>query len=871
MIFIKELTKKYKSKNRRICTALDKVSLTLPDSGMVFIIGKSGSGKSTLLNMIGGLDGFDSGAIVADGNDLSSFKDRDFYKYRASYVGFIFQDYHLIDELTVEENVRLEAEIANVNDIDIATALRSVDLAGYGQRYPDELSGGQKQRVAIARALIKAPKVILCDEPTGNLDNNTSTQIMDLLKDISKDRLVLIVSHNMPDAEKYADRIIELSDGRVISDITRRDGYTNDLSLSDGILTLPYNHNLTEDEAERVFADITSGRARGLRQNDGGYVVTEDIPDSGKRISLSSSRMRMGTIGKLFSSFTKVGRLRTATTALISAVMVVLLIIFQSFLMFSGSDAIMQSLGSDGSGTIVLKKDKYFDEYGNVNQTKIYRVSESDLEKIDQLNGGEARTFLLYNYAIPVNLTNRPSMVEMERSFSFLFGSKHIYSAQMPGTLVCDVEYLTKQFGVDGELNVLAGDINNSLGGAGVIITDYMADAMMLFNPLVFHSYDDVICTIIDDSSHKWGDIVAVIDTGYKAKYADIIRMVAENTDLDKTGLDLLDKDVVIDLIDDIKTNLSIGYSINPDFFSEAVKEENKNYARMVGTVLICDGGGSTVLEIGTTVSENYAGVNLADGEILLSVNAMRELFPEISNDMFTFPQTLTVEQYEYPNGGGELLYHKTFTIVGVSNYITLSEKDFEEFKGIDIIPYSVYIDTPMNPTEIIDGMEESYFTWNSTEGTAITLLNKSVNMFFDLFRLIEIMILAMTVVFIVSYSIRSVKSNYYQIGVIKAIGGRGSDIAKIYVAQNLLLSVCISVLTYLGALLFIDMANDILITSFTAITGAGVGNISIISFDGTLVLTAIGATMLLGLLSTAAPLIVLNNIKPINIIKAKE
>ena len=134
MIFIKDLTKKYKSKNRRICTALNKVSLTLPDSGMVFIIGKSGSGKSTLLNMIGGLDGFDSGAIVADGNDLSSFKDRDFYKYRASYVGFIFQDYHLIDELTVEENVRLEAEIANVNDIDIATALRSVDLAGYGQR-----------------------------------------------------------------------------------------------------------------------------------------------------------------------------------------------------------------------------------------------------------------------------------------------------------------------------------------------------------------------------------------------------------------------------------------------------------------------------------------------------------------------------------------------------------------------------------------------------------------------------------------------------------------------------------------------------------------------------------------------------------------
>ena len=223
MIRIKDLTKKYKSKNKRVCTALDKVSLTLPDSGMIFIIGKSGSGKSTLLNMIGGLDGFDGGEIIAGGNNLSKFKDRDFYKYRASYVGFIFQDYHLIEELTVSENIRLEAEIANEDNIDLDSALKSVDLEGYGQRYPDELSGGQKQRVAIARALIKSPKVILCDEPTGNLDKNTSTQIMDLLKDISRERLVLIVSHNMPDAEKYADRIIELSDGHIISDLTKED------------------------------------------------------------------------------------------------------------------------------------------------------------------------------------------------------------------------------------------------------------------------------------------------------------------------------------------------------------------------------------------------------------------------------------------------------------------------------------------------------------------------------------------------------------------------------------------------------------------------------------------------------------------------
>ena len=176
------------------------------------------------------------------------------------------------------------------------------------------------------------------------------------------------------------------------------------------------------------------------------------------------------------------------------------------------------------------------------------------------------------------------------------------------------------------------------------------------------------------------------------------------------------DKDVIIDLVDDIKTNLSIGYSINPDFFDEAVKEESKNYARMSDIILSCEGGDSTVLDSGTTVSENYAGVDLDDGEILLSAKALRELFPEISNDMFTFPQKLTVEKYEYPNGKGKLIYSKTFTVVGMASYITLSEEEFEEYKAIDIIPYSVYVDSPNNPSAIIDGMEENYFTWNSTK-----------------------------------------------------------------------------------------------------------------------------------------------------------
>ena len=284
MIVIKNLVKKYRSKNRRICTALNKVNITLPDTGMIFIIGKSGSGKSTLLNMIGGLDSFNSGAIIADGNDISKFKPKDFYKYRASYASFIFQDYHLIEELTIKENVKLALEIEGEKGSDISASLAAVDLAGYDDRFPDELSGGQKQRVAIARAIVKSPRVILCDEPTGNLDKNTSTQILDLLKNISKERLVLIVSHNMQDAEKYGDRIIELADGSIISDLTRKPGYENKFSLTNGVLTLPYNRNLTTEELDLLNQEAKKRAIELYQQNDGGYENTTLQYSPGSRV-----------------------------------------------------------------------------------------------------------------------------------------------------------------------------------------------------------------------------------------------------------------------------------------------------------------------------------------------------------------------------------------------------------------------------------------------------------------------------------------------------------------------------------------------------------------------------------------------------------
>ncbi|MCM1295570.1 MAG: ABC transporter ATP-binding protein/permease [Muribaculaceae bacterium] len=206
---------------------------------MVFVLGKSGSGKSTLLNLIGGLDFADSGEIVIDGKSSKDFKPSDYDAYRNTYIGFVFQEYNVINEFTVGENVSLALELQSQKDNKqrVEDILKEVELEGYADRKPNELSGGQKQRVAIARAIVKNPKIIMADEPTGALDSETGKAIFDTLKRLSQDRLVIVVSHDREFAETYGDRIIELADGQVISDEVKNTqsqdnttSATNDLS-----------------------------------------------------------------------------------------------------------------------------------------------------------------------------------------------------------------------------------------------------------------------------------------------------------------------------------------------------------------------------------------------------------------------------------------------------------------------------------------------------------------------------------------------------------------------------------------------------------------------------------------------------------------
>ncbi len=221
MLQIKNIHKQYKTGNL-IQKALDGVSLNLRDNEFVAILGPSGSGKTTLLNIIGGLDRYDQGDLIINGISTKRYKDRDWDSYRNHTIGFVFQSYNLIPHQTVLSNVELALTISGISKAErrerAKKALEQVGLGNQGHKKPNQMSGGQMQRVAIARALVNDPDILLADEPTGALDSDTSVQVMELLKEVAKDRLVVMVTHNPELAQDYATRIVELKDGTIRSD-----------------------------------------------------------------------------------------------------------------------------------------------------------------------------------------------------------------------------------------------------------------------------------------------------------------------------------------------------------------------------------------------------------------------------------------------------------------------------------------------------------------------------------------------------------------------------------------------------------------------------------------------------------------------------
>lgn len=402
MLETKELYKVYKPKKGVAVTAINKISLKFPEKGMIFLLGKSGSGKSTLLNLLGGLDKYDSGEIIIKGVSSKDFNQQHFDSYRNTYVGFIFQEYNILDEFSVGANIALALELQGkkATDEEINHILKEVDLDGYGNRKPNELSGGQKQRVAIARALVKNPEIIMADEPTGALDSNTGRQVFDTLKKLSQNKLIIIVSHDREFSELYADRIIELSDGNVISDVeidaqADEEEKKGNLRYQGATIELAPGYHLTEEDraAINAYIDRITDSNLNLKLTGNGMAAKKFIPTNqdsikqqdGSSFQLIKSKLPLKSAFKIGASGLKYKKFRLVMTILLSCISFGLFGLADTFGSYKHIDACTNSLIDTGVDYVSLvkaiKQGEGINSYYNSRNTSITKEELEEIEK----------------------------------------------------------------------------------------------------------------------------------------------------------------------------------------------------------------------------------------------------------------------------------------------------------------------------------------------------------------------------------------------------------------------------------------------------------------------------------------------------------
>ena len=566
MIRINNLTKIYKSKRRSRCKALDNINLTLPNKGLVFVLGKSGSGKSTLLNLIGGLDNITKGSIIVDGNNISYFNEKEFCDYRNTHIGFIFQDYHLIDELTVYENIVLSLNLRRIEDRGLVrNALKRVDLSGYEDRYPGELSGGERQRVAIARAIVKKPRIILADEPTGNLDTNTSSQIINLLKELSKECLILIVSHNVNDAYSYSDRIIELSKGRVIKDQSKNPMYPESVVYNQNTLFYPKDTSLNDNDINVINYNLSKNNIKQVVKLDNKYTPTLNQYIRNDKVEIVHKNLSFCNGMILTFKFLKNKIIKIFTSSFMVSAIMIILALSQTIISFNANEMLTKELKSLGMNSVYVEKHVNTDEREVLGQYYYYEVNDDDKEKLENSGVDMDKVYPVLSYTIPITLNHQYA------GFYYNNFTSKLYLSETKGTMIVDENFFIEKIGCL-EYSAISDDIRES----GVFITDFVADSILQLNYAYNElSYEDILGEYsVYNTNGTRGYINGIIKTDYKEKYDDFLKEVTGNkvSSISKYYHDQR----FLALSNDIFDYLGFSYSFNNNFIDD-VKNNPEN------------------------------------------------------------------------------------------------------------------------------------------------------------------------------------------------------------------------------------------------------------------------------------------------------
>ena len=871
MIRVENLKKVYNAKKDKPCTALRGVSFTLPERGMVFVVGKSGSGKSTLLKLLGGLDSVTDGDVIVGGKRFSEFTEADYDEYRNNFVGFVFQDFCLIESMTVFENAKLSLDLCGAeSDEAVNEALRVVDLSDLAGRYPKELSGGQQQRVALARALVKKQSLILADEPTGNLDQRTAKQVLDYLKELSAERLVVIVSHNADDADKYADRIIELADGLVVRDVSRCDEAWDSVIVGNRI-NIPTKRRLTEDELIRINDAVKSGDAV-ITQNPDDFAPTEQPSAEGEApYQPTESKLAFKNQLRLSKILFKGNRIHAAVTVLAVSVLLILLSLCRVFVSFDGKELIHESVTSDTSYSFSLFKGyRTKEEPGTVQTDCLVEITDADIQRFYD-EGYEGKVYKLYNVSLAM-LYNDWNTLEEGEHISYA-DVKSPYINLAGGVLECDEEFLAGIYGEGGEITVLAGDINEDTPRA-VIITDYFADCILKYIPTL-KTYGD----IIGDGAIGYTkfDVKAIVKTGYAERYASLIaefERIAKLGDGRDEELEKLKKDDrFIDFYEEVKDYLSLGYYFGTDYAEkDAAYVQSRGGSSFDNLYLTLNGQRIKGKQWAYAPSEE-----LADGEIQISLWMYNDIFgtrynsDEIRN-YFT-PFTLTLSDYPFHNAEGEPTFEKTFKVTGISyGPVLMSYRSYLELYETHLYAYGVYFDNTVSAATVFVNMENGNFFLGDEYYKTIYTIMDIVSIFSDFFLLLYLGLIVVSALILVAFARRSIKRRMYEIGILRALGCKNKTVAGIFMLNIALVSLIIALISIISVRILDPVLNSTLIENLSVMLDVAlIKDLRILQFSLLSAAIDVITILLLGFLCALGVFLSCRKIKPISIIQNGE
>lgn len=843
--------------------ALKDLNLVLPDRGLVFVLGKSGSGKSTFLNLIGGLDRVSSGQIIVDGNDISRFTETRFTDYRNDCIGFVFQDHHLIDDLTVYQNVRLALDLRRVKDSgEVSAALAQVGLAGYEERYPRELSGGERQRVAIARAIVKRPRIILADEPTGNLDGKNAAEVMRIMRKMSKECLVLTVSHDTAAVHANADRIIELENGEIISDVTKNPDYADKAVLQGETVCIPADRMINEEDIDFINEGLTDHKVKRIAVSTDKFFETESTQTEGEKTPIVRTRLQPLRVIALSLTFlrTKLGRI--ASVAIPLALILLVILFSQAYINFDANRITADRMQKAGQEAIVLSKEISLDGVNRNARRFPAMVTKEDIEAFAQ-TGFEGETYPILSVSVPV--TSYKNALGIKNT-KFSYG---VSATESLGTVVVDRAFIEEKL---GSFELVASVRNED--PLGVYITDYLADMILATNgKYKGQNYTNLLEYYSPDNSGIGGVYInGIIRTDYAERYRELIERVTVNKENDLVAL--YNDEQFQKLSSELYSFLAYSYTFNENYVEDYLSEENSAYHRYAWShALSFDGKKPYNLPSGYVVYQ--PDTTLTDGQVIMGHKTYNAMFGKNSTpDSFT-PHKAKLSQFAYyDTEAADPYFEAEVEIVGLysGDGMVVSRSVRELFDRHHIRQTGIYFDGLSHLHDVLELGEERSFMQDSVTVEGILTLHRCVRMFVAVFRLVNIVLCAAVVFIFISFSTKMIRDKLHEIGILKALGTGRVTINVIFGLQIALIAIFTCVVSALGYYLLIDPANELFVVSLREMVPSQlVLDLDVLAYIPRVVWENVLLVTVLSFISLFVPMAKIDRIQPVKIINSRD